>query len=138
MYSKFRDVLEKLDQGDQQAITFVKKDTRLALAMLLFSVVKVDGRIRPQEVSAYRRILEEHLEVSEDELVSFEQTVNEMSNSREIFDRLVSELRVAPISRRQEIVSLMHDISVSDQELHELELNMLSHVMTLLDMRDDQ
>ncbi|MEO0327476.1 MAG: TerB family tellurite resistance protein [Pseudomonadota bacterium] len=136
MYSKFRSVLEKLDAGDEQAINFVTADSRLALAMLLFNVVKVDGRIRPEELRAYRTILEEYLQVSEDELHSFETMVDEISSSGEMFEKLVAELRLAPIEKRQEIVTMMHDISVSDYELHELELNMLSHVMRLLGIQD--
>ena len=50
-------------------------DTRTAIAVLYYRVIVVDGRIRTEELDHFRKVLSETLNVTEDELLLFEETV---------------------------------------------------------------
>ncbi len=132
MYSTYKALIEKLESGDEQAITYVKQDPRLALGVVFYREILVDGRVRSEEVELFRTIVETHLGVSEDELHTFEQSAREMATSKETFDLLVNELKVLPEDEKSAIISFMQDISISDREFHELEVNLVSQVSKLL------
>ena len=132
MYSSYKALIDKLDGNDKEIIKFVKRDKKLALGILLYRVILVDGRIRSEEVELFRSIIETQLDITEDELDNFEETAKEMATSNEVFGRFVSELRDLPDTQKGEIISMMQDISISDREFHELEVNLVSQIKALL------
>ena len=132
MYSTYKALIKQLENGDQQAITYSKQDPRLALGVIFYRVILVDGRVRSEEVELFRTIVENHLGVSEDELLTFEKSVQEMANSKETFDLLINEMKVLPEEEKSALVSFMQDISISDREFHELEVNLVAQVSKLL------
>ena len=79
-----------------------------------------------------RTIVETNLGVSEDELLSFEETVQKQATSNETFDKLVNDLKVLSEIEKSAIIAFMQDISISDQEFHELEVNLVSQVKSHL------
>ncbi|MEM9277380.1 MAG: TerB family tellurite resistance protein [Pseudomonadota bacterium] len=132
MYSAFKDLFDKLESGDSNAITYKKNDQRLALGILLYRVILVDGRVRPEEVELFRNISETYLQVSEDELPGFESSAKELATSQEVFDQFVNDLKDLSEDKKSEIISFMKDISISDREFHELEVNLVSRIDALL------
>ncbi|MEM7068118.1 MAG: TerB family tellurite resistance protein [Pseudomonadota bacterium] len=132
MYSTYKTLIEQLDSGDQQEITYEKRDLRKALGVLLYRVILVDGRVRHEEVDLFRTIVETSLGITEDELNNFEDAVQALATSEENFGELVKELRVLPQNEKSAIINFMQDISISDKELHELELNLVARVTKLL------
>lgn len=132
MYTSYKALIDKLEKDGKEVITFVKRDKKLALGILLYRVILVDGRIRPEEVDLFRSIIETQLGITEDELPNFEETAKEMATSNDVFERFVEELRDLPNGQKREIVSMMQDISISDREFHELEVNLVSQIKDLL------
>ncbi|MEM9330442.1 MAG: TerB family tellurite resistance protein [Pseudomonadota bacterium] len=132
MYSSFSDLLDKLEAGDSKVITYKKNDNRLALGILLYRVILVDGRVRPEELELFRSIAETYLEVSEEELSSFEQSAKELATSKEVYSQFIHDLKELSDDRKSEIIAFMQDISISDREFHELEVNLVSQIHALL------
>jgi len=132
VYSTYKALIKQLETSEQQSIKYVKQDPRLALGVIFYRVILVDGRVRSEEVELFRTIVENHLGISEDELHIFEESVQEMANSKETFDQLINEMKVLPEEEKSAIVSFMQDISISDKEFHELEVNLVSQVSKLL------
>ena len=132
MYSTYKELIQKLESGNQKGITYNKNDLRQTLGTLLYRVILVDGRVRSEEVELFRTIVETNLGVSEDELLSFEETVQKQATSNETFDKLVNDLKVLSEIEKSAIIAFMQDISISDQEFHELEVNLVSQVKSHL------
>ncbi|MEM7215380.1 MAG: TerB family tellurite resistance protein [Pseudomonadota bacterium] len=132
LYSSFKDLLEKLEAGDGNVITYKRNDSRLALGILLYRVILVDGRVRPEETELFRNIAENHLEVTEDELSGFERSAKELATSPEAFEKLIAELKDLPDEKKDEIIAFMQDISISDREFHELEANLVAKIDAFL------
>ncbi len=120
--------------SDKDVIAYSVEDTKLATAVLLYRVIQVDGRIRDSEMRRFREILEDHLEIAPDGLALFENMVKsevEADNSISSFTAIVHKM---PNSTKRDVLKLMHDISVSDNELHEFELNLVARTAELLDL----
>ena len=136
MYSIVEKLLSRLESADSQNIEISTDDTRLATAVLLYRVIHVDGRIREVEVDLYRRILEDKLHVTADELELFESTVAGQSDAEHTMTPFINLVRKLPEDKKREIIALMHDISVIDNELHEFEVNLVARAMELLDIEN--
>ena len=132
MYSSYKVLIEKLERDNQEIISYVKTDRKLAPGILLYRVILVDGRVRDEEVELFREISEDYLEISEDELSGFEDTVRQMATSSDVFEQFVGEMQLLTQKQKQEILTFMQDISISDREFHELEVNLVSQVKALL------
>ncbi len=132
MYSVFKSVLERLNRSDEQLIEFARGDNRVLFAALLFRVITVDGKIRAEELAKYRDILQDHLGVSPDELTLFESMVKMRTESAESLDFLTLELARLPLETKRQLLKFMNEISVSDREFHEFEINMLERTARLL------
>ncbi len=132
MYSVFKSVLERLNRSDEQLIEFARGDNRVLFAVLLFRVITVDGKIRSEELAKYSDILQDHLGVSPDELTLFESMVKVRTESEESLDFLTLELARLPIDTKRQLLKFMNQISVSDREFHEFEINMLERTARLL------
>ncbi|MGI9350623.1 MAG: TerB family tellurite resistance protein [Rhizobiaceae bacterium] len=132
MYSSFKHLLDRLEGGDGKVITYKNSDSRLMFGIILYRVILVDGHVRSEELELFRRIAETHLDISEDELSGFEETVEELARSREKFDHLIDDLKKLSNNKKDKIIEFMQDISISDREFHELELNLVSQVDALI------
>lgn len=136
MYSSMKEFLERIVSKGDDAIAIHVDDKKLAAAALLYHVIRVDGRVRPEEVARFREIVQQYLEVSDDEINQFQTLVEEtISNSIALTD-FTGQLRSLPIEEKRKILDYMSEISLSDQELHEFELNMVARVADLLDLSD--
>ena len=74
MYSVTKNFLELLGSTEDEIIDFGADDIRTSIAVLYYRVILVDGRIRVEELDHFRKVLSETLDVSEDELLLFEET----------------------------------------------------------------
>ena len=134
MYSQVEQFLKKITSADSEKIEYNRDDIQFAIAVLLYRVILIDGRVRMEELSTYRDILQDYLKVSCDELSLFEETAIENSNLITHCTQIISVLINLPISQKREIVDLMSKIALSDNELHELEVNLVGKVEEMLEM----
>ena len=137
MYSVVKNFLELLDRSGTQTINFTQDDIRTAIAVLYYRVVVGDGRIKQEEMHHFRKVLSETLDVSEDEFLLFEETVlDHVRTERSLFP-FTTIIKRLPVERRLEILRHMEQISVSDKELHEFELNLMVRTAQLLDIEEE-
>ena len=132
MYTDMKNLLERIGAQDGELIQFTPQDTRVATAMFLFCVIKVDGRVRTAEMTRYREILQDYLAVEPDELDLFERKVVEQySCNKSLFphQKIVAGM---PIETRRLVLGFMKEISVSDNELHEFEINLVAKAAEIL------
>ena len=132
MYSTLEGLLKSLDSDNNSKIEFTQTDSRTVMGVLFFLVIQADGRIRKEETELYEELLETYLKISEDERELFERNVASRLESTDAVEQLTAELVELPESKKQEIVDLMHDISISDRELHEVELALIEKVKEML------
>ena len=130
-----KNLLAKLGASEGDKIEFTPQDTRLASAVLLFRVIMVDGRVRQAELVRYREILQDHLNVEPDEMQLFEQAVREQYNSETSLLPHTKIVAQMPKETKQEILKFMQEISVSDNELHEFEINLVTRTAQLLGIK---
>ena len=71
-------------------------------------------------------------EVSPDEMVLFEAMVREEANSERSLFPFTLVVSKMPLEAKQKIVELMREISLSDNELHEFEINLVARTAELL------
>lgn len=131
MYASVKHLLDKLG-APAESIEFTREDVRTAVAVLYYRVILVDGRVRSQELQHFRDLLARTLDVSEDELMHFEQEVLRIAKEDSSLFPLTSLIRKLPVERRREILEDMKAISLSDQEFHEFEINMVARAAELL------
>ena len=134
MYAIVDKLFKRLDSSGIEKIEISREDTRLATAVLLYRVIKVDGRVREEEMELYRQILENNLNVSPDELSLFESVVEDVSRSQKTLAPFIELIKKMPDKKRREILEFMHDISLSDNEFHESEVNLVGQTAILLDI----
>jgi len=137
MYSSFENFIKLLDAGDNEIIKFSEKDPRIAIGILLYSTVHADGRVKVEEVQLYRHLLESYLNVSEDEFLMFEEIVSKTCDKPDSIQSIIEIIRQMPQNKRREVLELMKDISLSDKQFHEFEVNLVSRVANLLGL-DEQ
>ena len=138
MYSATKNFLDLLGASGGEIIQFSPDDTRTAIAVLYYRVIVVDGRIRNVELEHFRRVLSETLEVTEDELMLFEETVLSHINSERSLQPFTDIVRKLPLETREDILKHMHQISISDRELHEFEINLVARTAELLGIENDR
>ena len=136
MYSSFENFINVLDAGDNEVIQLSQKDPRVAIGILLYSAVHADGRVRQAETDLYRHLLESYLNVSEDEFLMFEDIVSETCNKPDSINSIIEIIRQMPESKRREVLTLMRDISLSDKQFHEFEVNLVARIAELLGLDD--
>jgi len=132
LYTSIDNFLRKMGVSSADAIAFSSEDPKLATAVLLYRVIQVDGRVRDSEMRRYREILQDYLKISPDGLALFESMVESESNSNSSMVSITSIVEKMPERTKREILKLMQDISVSDNELHEFELNLVARTAELL------
>ena len=132
MYSSFENFIKVLDAGDNEIIQLSQKDPRVAIGILLYSTVHADGRVRQEETYLYRHLLENYLNVSEDEFLMFEELVSKTCNKPDSINSIIEIVRKMPESKRREVLTLMKDISLSDKQFHEFEVNLVAKISSLL------
>ncbi len=137
MYSSFENFISILDAGENEVIQLSQKDPRVAIGILLYSTVHADGRVREAETNLYRHLLENYLNVPEDEFLMFEKIVSETSNEPDSINSIIEILRQMPESKRREVLKLMKDISLSDKQFHEFEVNLVAKIAALLGLEND-
>ncbi|MFZ1815932.1 MAG: TerB family tellurite resistance protein [Rhizobiaceae bacterium] len=139
MYVVVKDFLERLGSNEAHVIEFTHSDKRIAMAVLLYRVIMVDGKVRNEEVVRYREILQDILEVSPDELDLFESMVKEKHGSESSLFPFTVIVQKLPHETRRNMLDLMRQISISDRELHEFEINLVARTAELLgvDFEDD-
>lgn len=138
MYSSFENFIKVLDAGDNEIIKLSQEDPRIAIGILLYSAVQADGRVKQEETQLYRHLLESYLNVSEDEFLMFEDIVSETCNKPDSINSIIKIIRDMPERRRREVLKLMKDISLSDSQFHEFEVNLVSKISTLLDLDESK
>lgn len=138
MYADMKNLLDKLDSQDSERIEFTPRDTRIAAAVLLFRVIIVDGRVRESEMKRYREILQDNLKVEPDELRLFEKTVREQAGNETSLFPHAEIVAKMPRETKLEILKFMKEISVSDNELHEFEINLVARIAELLGLPVDK
>ena len=132
MYSSYNNFLKKLDNTENEIISFSREDDGVAIAILLYSSVHADGRVRQEETLLYRHLLESYLKVPEDEFLNFEKSVSDICNKPDSINSIISIIQKMPIEKRQEVLNLMKDIALSDKLFHEMEVNLVSRTASLL------
>ena len=137
MYSSFENFISILDAGENEVIQLSQKDPRVAIGILLYSTVHADGRVREAETNLYRHLLENYLNVPEDEFLMFEKIVSETSNEPDSINSIIEIIRQMPESKRREVLKLMKDISLSDKQFHEFEVNLVAKIAALLGLEND-
>ena len=137
MYSSFENFINILDAGDNEVIQLSQKDPRVAIGILLYSAVHADGRVREAETNLYRHLLENYLNVPEDEFLMFEEIVSETCNKPDSINSIIEIIRQMPESKRREVLKLMKDISLSDKQFHEFEVNLVAKIAALLGLEND-
>jgi uncharacterized tellurite resistance protein B-like protein len=134
MYASVRSFLEPLGSADHPVIEFSTSDSRVALAVLLFRMVKIDGKIRESEMCRYRQLLQDCLDVTPDELALFETMVQKESERDKSLTPFISVANRMSAEKRRRIVAMMQEISLSDAELHEFEINLMTRTAQLLNI----
>lgn len=137
MYSVVKNFLDLLSTSDDQIIDLKPDDTRTAIAVLYYRVIVVDGRIRSEELAHFRKVLSETLNVTEDELLLFEGQVLDLVKSERSLTPFTNTVRKLPLEKREEILEHMKQISLSDRELHEFEINLVARTAEMLGIEDD-
>jgi len=132
MYEVVREFLERLGSAEQDRIEFSDGDKRVALAVLLYRMVTADGRVQEGELTQFRRIVGEYLQVSPEELVRFEESVQSESQSEQSLFPYTVIVSKMPMETRRRVLELMREISMSDRELHEFEINLMARTAELL------
>ena len=138
MYAIVRQFLEKLGDQETEIIEFSVRDNRVAMAVLLFRVITVDGLIREAEMVRYRELLQDHLNVTPDELDLFEQVVKNESDGEHSLYSFTTTVSRMPMATKRHILDMMRDISISDKELHEFEINLVARTAELLELPLDE
>ena len=131
-FIKFDGLIALLENSKADAIDLKIEDTNLVLGALFMSVVKADGRIRPEETEFYNHLVDNVLKICEDERIAFEDGVEAHLANPKGVSRLVDLLKGLPLEKRREIILHMRDISISDSEYHEIELNLIAKVGQML------
>jgi uncharacterized tellurite resistance protein B-like protein len=72
--------------------------------------------------------------VSAEELAIFEAEVKRVSSREPSLFPFTAIIRRMPMRTKREIVKMMKDISISDNELHEFEINLVARTAELLDI----
>lgn len=135
MYSVVKNFLTKLGSGDDGLIEYSAGDKRIAMAVLLFRVITVDGRILDTEVRRYREFLQDQLDVNADELDLFEAAVRAESESESSLFPFTSIVNRMPEETKHKVLNMMREISLADNELHEFEINLVSRTAELLNVK---
>ncbi|MCB1451530.1 MAG: TerB family tellurite resistance protein [Nitratireductor sp.] len=138
MYVVVKQFLERLGSSEDGLIEYTHGDRRIAMAVLLFRVITIDGKIREEEVRRYREILEDFLEVTPDELDLFESVVREQHSNESSLFPFTTIVRKMPIDTKRQILTMMREISISDQELHEFEINLVARTAELLEIEIEE
>lgn len=132
MYSSYENFLSRLSDNQNEIISISREDDRVAIAILLYSSVRADGRIKQEETNLYRHLLESYLNVSEDEFINFEDCVSEICKKPDSIDSMIKIIRKMSIEKRREVLNLMKDIALSDKLFHETEVNLVARTAVLL------
>lgn len=132
MYSDMKKLFAKLNAGEKEQIQFTPQDTRIAAAVLLFRVILIDGRVRESELVRFREILQDHMDVEPDELALFEQVVRKRIEDGTSLYSEARNIERMPIETKREILRFMKEISISDNELHEFEINLVVRTAEIL------
>ncbi|MEM7462482.1 MAG: TerB family tellurite resistance protein [Pseudomonadota bacterium] len=135
MYAVVKNFLTKLGTSDDDLIEYSAGDKRIAMAVLLFRVMTVDGRVLDTEVRRYREFLQDHLEVSDDELNLFEAAVREESENESSLFPFTSIVNRMPEETKLKVLDMMKEISLADNELHEFEINLVARTAELLNVK---
>jgi len=138
MYTDMKILLEKLGNQEEELIEFTPRDTRVAAAVLLFRAIVADGRVREVELKRYREILQDHMGVEPDELRLFENVVRDQSDSETSLFPHTTIVAKMPLKTKREILQFMMEISVSDNELHEFEINLVARAAEMLGLSIDE
>lgn len=136
MYSVVKNFLDLLSNSEDEIIDFKPHDTRTAIAVLYYRAIVVDGRIRTEELAHFRKVLSETLHVTEDEILLFEDKVLDLVKSETSLTPFTNTVRKLPIEKRREILQHMEQISLSDRELHEFEINLVARTAEMLGITD--
>ncbi len=134
MYSNFKGLLDDVESGDETKIELHREDTRVVLGVLFCLVMQADGRIRKVEEDLYNSLLDTYLKITEDERLLFEKNVANRLEQTETVDQLTDCLKDMPSDKKSEVIDLMREISVSDRELHEVELALIERVQMMLEV----
>jgi len=137
MYAIVREFLERLGSGDE-LIEYSTGDNRVAMAVLLFRVIAADGKILDVEVARFREILEDFIGVPPDELALFEQTVRARSEAEKSLFPFTTIVGKMPREKKRQVLGLMRELSTSDNELHEFEINLVARTAELLGLEPDE
>ena len=137
MFSKVENLLKQIGVKDEEIINFAQQDHTLATAVLLYRVIQVDGRVREAEMRKYRELLEEVLDISPDGLQLFENMVESESGRSITLSAFTEIVDKMPTETKQQVIDMMRQISISDNELHEFELNLVARTAELLKISID-
>ncbi len=137
MYADMKLLLKKIDSNAEDLIEFSPEDTRVAVAVLLFRVIIIDGKVRDSEIKRFREIVQDHLNVEPDELLLFENMVRQRIACEETLAPSAEIISKMPSETKREILNFMKEISISDNEFHEFEINLVTRVSSLFGMPVD-
>lgn len=135
MFVVARRILEKIGDNGGELISIEHRDHRLTIGILLYRMVIVDGRIRQIEIDLFREMLLDHLRISDDELAGFEDAVQKCSRNEVPLFGKTGMFGAMQTEQRKHLLAMMRDLSLSDMELHEFEINLLARMAELMGLR---
>lgn len=132
MYSVVKDFIDKISGDGTDEIQYTTDETHIAVAVLYYHVVTVDGLVRDEEIALYRQILADSFDINSENLLQFENAVKQHIKSESSLFPYTLIVRKLPLEKRKEILKNMQAISMADSEVHEFELNLQEHIAQLL------
>ncbi len=114
MYSKFDLGLMNLECDGAPGIWFDHFEARLAKAVLLYFVMELSAKVRPEKTRLFRIILEDYLSVNPDEVPLTESMVAEIISQDDKISLYLDEARRLPDDQKFEILGFVRGISLND------------------------
>ncbi len=125
MLSVAKRILDNIDACGAQSIKLDTQDDRTVLAIFLYKLILVDGRVRDCELWHFRELLRTKLGVYEDDIEMFEEfVIGCIPFATEIIP-FAETVQSMSLEKRQALVAMMQEMSICDTELHELEINLI-------------
>lgn len=107
-------------------------DTKLAVAALLVHLIGVDGEVEKSEEDTVRGVLEDHYDLSEDEVEELLVKAHKQDANAVDLYKFTSGITQLDMEQRIEIIRMMWTVVYADKENHELEDNMVWRVAELI------
>lgn len=133
LWTKFKDLVEKVGGGAQPARDFREEELRLAAAALLVRASVIDGQADASERRKLKSLLQQRFDLDGDALKPLlEEAVAREHDSVDLY-RFTSVLcRDLDQDGRKKIVEMLWEVVLADGVVHEFEANLVWRAAELL------